>query len=119
MDSATGGVNKDLGIGVFNIGDYIVQFGVSMANNKIDVPQYNDPVLNNNPDGSKIMNLWEQTFAKPFPSKCIRVFWYTNSGDYNDNDSDTVHFVDNHMGAMTNEHFYTEHKYVKYIAIGI
>lgn len=74
-----------------------------------------DTHLPNHP--STLRRLWKHKFPKPFPHKCLRVFWWTNDGDSNDDDSDTYHFVDYH-GALDVDGFGTEHKHVKYIAFG-
>ena len=62
-------------------------------------------------------NLWKHTFPKPFPHKCLQVFWWTNDGSSNDDDSDTYHFVDS-SSALAADGFGTEHKHVKYVAFG-
>lgn len=62
-------------------------------------------------------NLWKHTFPKPFPHKCLQVFWWTNDGSGNDDDSDTYHFVDS-SSALAADGFGTEHKHVKYVAFG-
>jgi len=62
-------------------------------------------------------NLWKHTFPKPFPHKCLQVFWWTNDGSSSDDDSDTYHFVDSHS-ALEADGFGTDHKHVKYVAFG-
>jgi len=75
---------------------------------------FHDPHKSNS---SVQRNLWKHTFPKPFPHKCLQVFWWTNDGDGNDDDSDTYHFVDSSSALATNG-FGTQHKHVKYVAFG-
>ena len=63
-----------------------------------------------NGGGSVQRNFWKHTFPKPFPHKCLQVFWWTNDGSSNDDDSDTYHFVDSNS-ALATDGFGTEHKH--------
>lgn len=119
--AASGGeVNQDLGNGYFYIGDYLVQFGCSLATERERVPYFNDPIMNNNPGGDRTLECFKHRFVIPWPNKCIRLFWYDARGDSNDDASDTNNFVDHENGYRTKEFFYTKtrYSYVRYIAIG-
>ena len=96
------------------IGDLIIQRGDADGENVV-MPMYVDPHLT----GQKARNesKWKHFFPKAFPHKCLQVFYWTNDGSGNDNDSDTYHFTDQNTG-LENDGFGTDHKHVKYIAFG-
>lgn len=70
-----------------------------------------------NGNGSIHRPLWKHTFPKPFPHKCLQVFWWTNNGSYRTDDSATMQFVDSNS-ALEADGFGTLQKHVKYIAFG-